>query len=286
MAKRPSDVARLAERVQSLIAQGVDVVEAYAASRPGAADRELTRYHRRQAEAAARHRKAVESHARSVRAHRRGVVTGAATAIGVGTLGVVDAVTLGATPGGLLPGDPWMYFAGAVVAAVWAVRNRWEATHAEPPPAPDPVAALGDAPVLRRDAVGWAPAEGLRAVRRQVQGMVPAVSALHPDAGRELAEADGEAGPVLGSQVIRLALLDQVARELPGTPAADVAHRSAEQVAAALADGVTHYDRLLSAAAAMLAAPDLSRSVDQVLGPAADALTAYAHGLRVAGGGV
>lgn len=285
MGKRPSEVGRLAERVQALIAQGVDVVEAYAASRPGSADRELVRYQKRQAELADRHRKAVESHVRSVRAQRRGTVTYAATAVGVGALGVVDAASGGAADASWLPGSPWMYFAGAVLAAVWAVRSRWEADHAQPPQPLDPYAAAGEAPVLRRDAVGWAQAEGLRAVRRQVQGMVPAVTALHADAGRELAEADGEAGPLLGAQVVRLALLDQVARELPGTPAADTATRSATQVAAALTDGVEHYDRLLSAAATMLAAPDLGRGTAQVLGPAADALTAYAHGLRTAADG-
>ena len=37
---------------------------------------------------------------------------------------------------------------------------------------------------------------------------------------------------------------------------------------------------LLAAAARLLSAPDASRSTSQVLGPAIDAMVAYAHGLQ------
>jgi hypothetical protein len=77
-------------------------------------------------------------------------------------------------------------------------------------------------------------------------------------------------------------MLDQVRRDLPGSTAASAAQRAAEQVRDRLAEGVEVYDRLLAAASTMLASPDLGRSSADVLGPAADALTAYAVGLRTA----
>ena len=93
-----------------------------------------------------------------------------------------------------------------------------------------------------------------------------------------------EAAPALAAQVTRLAVLDQVRRELPGSQADRAASDAAEQVRARLAEGVAVYDRLLAAASTMLASPDLGRSSLDVLGPAADALTAYAAGLRTAAG--
>ena len=75
-------------------------------------------------------------------------------------------------------------------------------------------------------------------MRRQLVGMVPAVASLHPDAGRELKSADDEAAPALAAQVARLAVLDQVRRELPGSEAATAAADAAEQVRARLAEGV------------------------------------------------
>jgi hypothetical protein len=175
-----------------------------------------------------------------------------------------------------------MWLGGAAVAAVLAVRSRYEAQHAIAPITPSPaIATLASASALRRDATGWPEAQGLLAVRRQVVAMVPAVTSLHPDAGRNLARADAEAGPVLSAQVSRLVLLDQVVRDLPGTQAAQAAQVAAIQVQQRLADGVRRYDELLAAAARMLAAPDLGRDLADVLGPAADDLTAFAHGLRV-----
>ncbi len=177
-----------------------------------------------------------------------------------------------------------MWLGGAALAGVLAVRTKWSADHASPPAPPAiPAATVAlDARALRREAVGWAEAQGLVAVRRQVVTMVPAVAGLHRDAGRELAQAEAEAGPALAAQVTRLVLLDQVVRDLPGTTAATAARTAAEQVRDRLADGIARYDHLLAAAAALLAAPDLTRSTAAVLGPAADALTAYAHGLTTA----
>lgn len=273
-----TDRTGIAERVQSLIAQGLDVVEAYAAARPGTPGRELARIEKQQAQLVATHQRAVQHHVARVRGQRRNVVTLAATSVATGVLGLIDL------PSTALPGEAWMWLVGSAVAGVLAIRTRWSADHAvppEPPSMPATTVAL-DARALRREATGWAEAQGLVAVRRQVAVMVPAVSALHEGAGQELRRAEVEAGPVLAALVTRLVLLDQVVRDLPGTGAAGAAAAAAERVRARLADGITHYDELLAAAAALLAAPDLGRSSSAVLGPAAEALTAYAHGLALA----
>jgi hypothetical protein len=271
----------MAARVQSLVAQGLDVVEAYASARAATPSRELARIRKQQARVTAAHHKAMAKHTARVRGQRRNAVTLAAAAAGAGVLGVVDLISSGA-----LPGDPWMWLGGAAVGGVLAVRTKWNADHALPPAAPETAAVIElDARAIPRDAIGWAEAQGLTAVRRQVATMVPAVAALHPDAGRELSHAEELAGPALGALVTRLLLLDQVARDLPGTGAGAAATAAAEQVRARLADGVTRYDQLLAAASALLAAPDLGVSTETVLGPAADALTAYAHGLGTAYGG-
>ena len=269
-----SDVARLTERVTSLVEQGLDVAEAYAAAK--GTSTKATREH---AKAMEKHAKAVRRHGARVTALRQRSVTMTAVSGATAVLGVIDVA--GANEA--LPFQPWMWLGVSALAAVSAVRSRYAAKHSAPPEPP----ALGStlsASDLKRDAIGWAEAQGMTAVRRQLVAMVPAVASLHPDAARELKTADDEAAPALAAQVARLAVLDQVRRELPGSTAAQSATDAAELVRARLAEGVAVYDRLLAAASTMLASPDLGRSSIDVLGPAADALTAYAAGLRIASG--
>ena len=249
------DVAKLAQRVTALVEQGLDVAEAYATA-SGASTKATRDY---------------------VKA-RRATVVRSSVAVAAATLGVID---LASSQQAALPGPPWMWLVGGAVAAVSAVRNRYDAQHAVEPAPPQLTAAVGYHD-LRRDAIGYPEAQQLAAVRRQITGMVPAVTALHPDAGRELTAADDEAAPALAAQVARLAVLDQIRRDLPGSQAAAAAGDSAQLVRARLAEGIDVYDRLLAAASTMLASPDLGRSSADVLGPASDALTAYAVGLRTA----
>ncbi|MFN8168346.1 MAG: hypothetical protein U0S36_06150 [Candidatus Nanopelagicales bacterium] len=270
-----SDVARLTERVTALVEQGLDVAEAYAAAKGNGS--KLTREH---AKAMEKHAKSVRKHGQRVAALRQRSVTMTAVSGATAVLGVIDVA---AAPAAGIPFEPWMWLGVSAVAAVSAVRSRYAAQHAVAPE-PPALAASASANDLRRDAIGWAEAQGLAAVRRQLVGMVPAVASLHPDAARELTAADDEAAPALAAQVARLAVLDQVRRELPGSAAAESAGDAAQLVRARLAEGVAVYDRLLAAASTMLASPDLGRSSLDVLGPAADALTAYAAGLRVASG--
>jgi hypothetical protein len=268
------DIARLGERVAALVEQGLDVAEAYSATM--GTGTKATREH---AKAMEKHAKAVRKHQDKLASDRRDSVTLTAVSGATAVLGVIDA----ASQSSALPGAPWMWLIGSALAGVSAVRHRYSAknTVAPEPPA---LASSYVASDIRRDAIGWAEAQGLAAVRRQLVAMVPAVAALHPEAGKELKTADDEAAPALAAQVTRLAVLDQVRRDLPDSQAAVAAADSAEQVRARLAEGVAVYDRLLAAASTMLASPDLGRSSLDVLGPASDALTAYAAGLRTASG--
>lgn len=271
------DVAKLAERVTALVEQGLDVAEAYALAQGSGT--KATREHAKAMEA---HTKAVAQHQQRVVGLRSRAVTSTAVAGAAGTLGLVDAATVSAlNAAGVIPGQPWWWLVGSAVFAVRAVRSRHR-SRTMTAPEPPTLSAITRANDLRREAIGYAEAQGLAAVRRQLVTMVPAVGSLHPDAAHELKGADDEAAPAFTAQVARLAVLDQVRRELPGSTAATAATDAAEQVRSRLAQGVAVYDRLLAAASTMLASPDLGRSGDDVLGPAADALTAYAEGLRTA----
>jgi hypothetical protein len=260
--------------VTALVEQGLDVAEAYAAAQGSS-----TKASREHTKAMDKHAKAVRRHTARIASLRSRSVTLSAVSGATAVLGVVDAATSDAA----VPGATWMWLGASAVTAVVAVRSRYAATHATvpEPPAFGSLASPGD---LRRGAIGWPEAQGLAAVRRQIRAITPAVASLHPDAGRELSRADAEAAPALAGQVARLAVLDQVRRDLPGTAASTAAGDAAEIVRTRLAEGLAVYDRLLAAASTMLASPDLGRSSLDVLGPAADALTAYTAGLRAAAG--
>ncbi len=71
---------------------------------------------------------------------------------------------------------------------------------------------------------------------------------------------------------------------MPGTPAEAAATTASVEVRERLATGCTTYERLITASATMLAAPDIARSTDEVLTPALEGLVAYTHGLQRASG--
>ena len=269
------DIARLGERVAALVEQGLDVAEAYSTTM--GTGTKATREH---AKAMEKHAKAVRKHEERLAESRRESVTLTAVSGATAVLGVIDLASGAANA---LPGSPALWLVVSALAGVTAVRKRYFLKNAVAPEPPT-LASSYAANDIRREAIGWAEAQGLAAVRRQLVAMVPAVAALHPEAGKELKAADDEAAPALAAQVTRLAVLDQVRRDLPDSRAAVAAAGSAEQVRARLAEGVAVYDRLLAAASTMLASPDLGRSSIDVLGPASDALTAYAAGLRTASG--
>ncbi len=139
-------------------------------------------------------------------------------------------------------------------------------------------------PGLSRSAVGADVAERLAVAEANLARVVPAVERLYPPAGAELARAVDEAAPLLRQQVERLVVLDGVARDMPGGPAAAAANEAAAQVSQRLRAGVEAYEGLLAAAAELLGAPDLGRSAGEVLSPAVQGMQAYTHGLGTADG--
>jgi hypothetical protein len=110
--------------------------------------------------------------------------------------------------------------------------------------------------------------------------IAPSLDRLYPGSGAELRRADTEAAGPLTALAERLSVLDRMQRELSGTSAAESAAASALVVRDRLAAGCETYDSLLAAAARLLASPDMSRSTEEVLRPAVDAMVAYAHGLE------
>jgi hypothetical protein len=196
-----------------------------------------------------------------------------------------------------VPDHPWWLVGTAACGWVGGTAvARLRGLRAPQPPPPQlaaapgwPVRLLSDLGLSRprsglgRTAVGAEVADRLVVAEANLKQLVPAVQRLHPSAGAELSTAVTQASPLLHQQVERLLVLDGLARDLPGSPAGEAAVASARQVAARLGTGVDAYEGLLAAAATLLGAPDLGRSVTEVLGPAVEGMQSYTHGLATAG---
>ena len=131
-------------------------------------------------------------------------------------------------------------------------------------------------------AIGYDSVARYTAVRVQTVQVIHAIEPLHHDAARELRAADSSVAPTLNELAERLRVLDEMARRMPGTSAAENAQQASRAVSQQLDRGSAAYDVLLAAAARLLAEPDIDRPVSDVLEPAASALIAYAHGLQAA----
>jgi hypothetical protein len=269
--KARRDPAEVAALIEQGVNRGVDLVESFLAV--------TGRGSRNPAKALeTEHRRALAANRRDLMRHRTRVatlksqVTGGAVVAGVGgSIGLIDAL---AGP----PSSLWLWFGAAGVGLVVSLRARMRLGKVGP--GPGALARAGPPPPLPRGAVGAAEVQRFTAVRVQVMTMAPSLDRLYPGSGDELRRADNEAAGPLTALAERLLVLDQLQRELPGTSAAQSAARSADVVRQRLADGCATYDTLLAAAARLLSAPDLSRSTDEVLAPAVDAMVAYAEGLR------
>lgn len=203
-------------------------------------------------------------------------VWGAVVAGVAGSIGFIDVIVTAS--GSDVPGPAGLWFAAAGVGAIVSVRGTRLLRRMGGPPEFTPV--VGAPPRLRRSAIGSAEVVRFSAVRVQVMTLAPSLDRLFAGAGAELLRADAEAAAPLTDLCERLVVLDDLQRELPGTAAAGTARRSADAVRERLAAGCATYDDLLAASAQLLAAPDLSRSTNEVLSPAIDAMLAYAHGLE------
>ena len=273
MTKPRRDPAEWAALIEQGVTRGMDAVDAVLAA-TGRGNRAAS------TSLAAEHRKAIAANRRELARHRTRVgtlrteVTGGAVVAGVGgSIGLIDVL---AGPGG----SPLLWFAAGAVGLAISLRARLKLRHVGP--GPGVVTVVGPPPALPRAAIGAAEVTRLASVRVQVMNMAPSLDRLYPGSGGELRRADQEAAGPLTALAERLRVLDQLRRDLPGTEAARSAASSAEVVRARLADGCATYDALLSAAAQLLAAPDMTRSTSEILSPAVDAMLAYAHGLQTA----
>lgn len=276
MTKSRRDPAELAALIEQRVSKGLDLVDSFlAATGKGnyKANRALEIEHRK---ALAQNRSAVRKHSSRIQT-LKSEMTGGAVVAGVGgTIGLLDVATTAA--GGGIFGPAWLWLGSAAVGLWVSVRARRRLKTVGPPPIVwDPVAPP---PVLPRGAIGATEVNRFAAARVQVVSMTPQLDRLYPGSGQELRRADLEAAAPLTALCERLLVLDQMQRELPNTTAAASAATSAAVVRDRLQHGCVKYDELLAAAAKLLAAPDTTRSTDAILGPAVDAMLAYAHGLQ------
>jgi hypothetical protein len=241
--------------VEAGIARGLNVIDAFTAA---TGNRTLDRAHKKEL---ATQKSARRKHQARVESFRFGAVAGGGTAIAGGALAIVIS-------------NPalWLIAVGGAVISIMSIRG-WRRL------GPEPVGRGSVAPAtpLPRGAIGRDCVKRYLAVRTQVVNMSSSVSVLHPAAGKELVNADAQAAVALNTLCDRLLVLHQLAASLPGTAAAASAASAAQVVASRLVLGCDSYDKLLAAAAELLASPDIAGMVN--LQPAADSLIAYSHGL-------
>ena len=241
--------------VEAGIARGLNVIDAFTAA---TGNRTLDRAHKKEL---ATQKSARRKHQARVESFRFGAVAGGGTAIAGGALAIVIS-------------NPalWLIAVGGAVISIMSIRG-WRRL------GPEPVGRGSVAPAtpLPRGAIGRDCVKRYLAVRTQVVNMSSSVSVLHPAAGKELVNADAQAAVALNTLCDRLLVLHQLAASLPGTAAAASAASAAQVVASRLVLGCDSYDKLLAAAAELLASPDIAGMVN--LPPAADSLIAYSHGL-------
>jgi hypothetical protein len=273
-----SDRDQFARVLQAGITRGMDIVDAWRqarAQRPSARTRAL---HVEQARRVADQQRALRRHQRRQRRLDNEATGGVVVAGVAGTLGVLDIVIESTTAQAGVYGPAWIWIAFAAGGAmVSAVARRRRAQLPSPPrvdPLPTPTA---DVPA---HAIGAEQAERLNALRVQLAQVVPAIQRLHPAAAEDLRSADLAAAPQLHALVDRLAVLHGIRSEMAGTEAEGAATAAAIEVRERLATGCATYERLIAASATLLAAPDIDRSTDDILGPALAGLTAYSHGLK------
>lgn len=268
MGKGQRDGAELSASIEAAVQRGLDLVDAFRGTPAGR--RELERESRKTAAQLRREKRAYT--ARKVQAQTM-TIGGTAVTASAGTAGLIDVVAGG--PG--MAVGWFMITAFGAVAAVIGARS-WRRL---PPNLQMP--AIPEAPALvRRGAIGYESVTRYTAVRVQTVQVIRAIEPLHRDAAAEIRAADAQAAPTLNALAERLRVLDGMARQMPGTSTAQSAQQSARAVSAQLDQGSASYDVLLAAAARLLAEPDIGSPVPEILEPAASALIAYAHGLRVA----
>ena len=196
----------------------------------------------------------------------------------IGAAGLGGAAAVAAVPTG---GASLVLLAPAAISAWWARTGQLRLHQVGPAPlapAPPPPAL----PQLRKQDTGYAEVNRLGRAEVQLAGVLPAVATIHDGAAHELAQAADSAAPILRQQADRLALLAGLSSQLQDPEAVATARAAGAELQARLAGGVTAYERLIAAAGALLAAPDVGRSVSAIVDPAIAGMQAYTHGLATA----
>lgn len=258
--------------VEAGVSAGLEKYQTYRAGKPQKpTDREIVAQQRQLI--VAQHQNRVASYERRLQRmkSRQTIYTaGAAGATAMGAVGVV-------TP---QPSLLWFTAAGFSGVLAWLTREKRQTLQA---PAMPELPAMPIEPLPAGTPGADEVARWSRAAHRWDE-MLPLVDQLHPDAGTQLRRALQEVDPALRSLVERLGTLYRTSQQMPGTQAAAAAHRASIEVAHQLRDGVEAYEGLVAAAAELIAAPDLNRSVTEVVGPAVLDVQAYTSGLRRAAG--
>lgn len=268
MGQGKRDSSEVAASIEAAVQRGLELVDVFRGTPAGR--RELEREARKTAAQVRREKRART--ARKVQAQTM-TIGGTAVTASAGTAGLIDVIAGGP---GMVIGWFTISALGAVAAIIGA--RAWRRL---PPTTFAP--AITAAPALvRRGAIGYESVARYTAVRVQTVQVIRAIEPLHSDAAREIRAADAQAAPSLNALAERLRVLDDMARQMPGTSASESARQSALAVSAQLDRGSASYDVLLAAAARLLAEPGIAVPVTDILEPAASALVAYAHGLRAA----
>lgn len=220
--------------------------------------------------------RALARHAVAVHRHQARVAAARTTAW-VGVMGVVGS---GVAIAGDAPASELMWLVAAGGAALGISSTRRARRLAAAPP----VAVLPPPPParLRPGARGADAADRVAHALLHLYELIPALARLHPPAAAELGRAVAQVEPLLRGQVERLASLDRIEWEMPGSRAAQAAVAAGAEVSARLRAGADALEELIAAAARMLAAPDIADGVVDVLSPAIDSLEAFTAGLHAA----
>ena len=271
---RPTPNPNAGKGLERAMQLGMDLVRqareaAKSNSAPASRDRQMAEAHRA---ALVRYEGQVRQHQGRIAGAKAGVVAGGA---GTAVLGLSTVASAGS------PGQ--MLFLGGLTAGTaalgWRARRRAKDLEAHPP-----VPQLPPLPParLRPGARGADQADRVANALLHLYDLVPNVGRLYPQAGQELWRAVSDVEPLLRGQVERLASLDRIEWEMPGSRAADAAIAAGTEITGRVRAGADALEDLIAAAARMLAAPDIGDGVPDALAPAIDSLDAFAHGLHAA----
>lgn len=272
MAKQSKSGEHWMKVVEAGVSAGLERYQQYRTAKPRKpTDREIVEQQRQMI--VAQHQTRVAGYERRLQRMKSRQTIYTAGAAGAAAMGAVGVVT---------PQPSLLWFSVAGFSGMFAYLTREKRQSMQPPVAPAlpplPIEPLPAGTPGADEVARWS-----RAAHRWDE-MLPLVDQMHPDAGTQLRKALQEVDPALRSLVERLGTLYRTSEQMPGTQAAAAAHRASIEVAHQLRDGVEAYEGLVAAAAELIAAPDLNRSVIEVVGPAVLDVQAYTSGLRRAAG--